>query len=349
MSNRSKRKSRGGSNANASTAGSSGGGAFKKGRSAATRIDFAAPVDDSGDESDTNRRRKDDRYDDDLYSDDESSGQEMSGGRLMKGGGSDDDEESTDEEERETVDAKKIRLARQYLDKMERRVAAGGGSAGAMGDDLDSDGGSSSDEELSDEYGGGGGARTMAPSPHDKLGAALARQRRKKEGTLERRLATKTRKSISCLWEGRTCSSSGPIADFASFVKDGAVTLHRGHDLTPTAVALHRPSGSTAYSGSKDNSVCMWDVERGVKTATLCPQFKKSRSRSRPRRPRNHLATKVVATKLVRRRRNIVPMGRFWLWLRVTMGDTLPLDIAMPPSKYMTFEWQVKELPVGAQ
>ena len=119
----------------------------------------------------------------------------------MKGGGSDDDEESSDEEERETVDAKKIRLARQYLDKMERRVAAGGGSAGAMGDDADSDGGSSSDEESSDEYGGGSAtmavARTMAPSPHDKLGAALARQRQKKQGTLERRLATKTRKSIS--------------------------------------------------------------------------------------------------------------------------------------------------------
>mmetsp|Transcript_27984 Transcript_27984/g.62292 ORF Transcript_27984/g.62292 Transcript_27984/m.62292 type:complete len:581 (+) Transcript_27984:46-1788(+) len=288
MSNRSKRKSRGGSNANAGTPGSSGGGGgsvYKKGRSAATRIDFAASAaDDSGDDG------NDDRYDDDLYSDDESSGQEMSGGgRMRKGGagiGSDDDEESSDEEERETVDAKKIRLARQYLDKMERRVAGGGGSAGDMGDDSDSDddGESSSDEELSDDYDGDGGGRGGAmamgpsPSPHDKLGAALARQRRKQEGTLERRLAAKTRRSISCLWEGR--SSSGPIADFQSFVKDGVVTLHRGHDLTPTAVALHRPSGSTAYSGSKDNSVCMWDVERGVRTATLCPQFKKQQKQN---------------------------------------------------------------------
>ena len=93
-----KRKSRGGGMA----------GSTKKNKrsSGATRIDFA--VDDSDD---------DDRYDDHLHSDDESSGQEMSD----RYGGAESEEESDGDDTKETVDAKRVRLARQYLNKMERR------------------------------------------------------------------------------------------------------------------------------------------------------------------------------------------------------------------------------------
>jgi len=245
-----------------------GGSSSKKNKrsSGATRIDFA--VDDSAD---------DDRYDDHLHSDDESSGQEMSDGH----GGSDSAEEDSDDDDaKETVDAKRVRLARQYLNKMERRV---GGGMDSDDDDDDSDA-SSSEDESSGKEGGIESATAMGPSPHDRLGAALARQRQKREGTLRRRLAVKTRRSIAAMWEGSAAGGIAaeavdPIDSFQSFVDGGIVTLHRGHDLTATAVALHRPSGTTAYSGSKDNSILMWDVERGTKTATLCPQFKRGQDK----------------------------------------------------------------------
>ena len=263
----SKRKSRGG--------GGGGGGSSKKNRrsssAGATRIDFA--VDDSDD---------DDRYDDHLHSDDESSGQEMSD---RYGGADSAEEDSDDAEAKETVDAKRVRLARQYLDKMERKV--GGGM-----DDDDEDSEASSSEDESSEEGDGvdGAAMAMGPSPHDRLGAALARQRQKREGTLRRRLAVKTRRSIAAMWEGPAAAGSAiddPMVSFQSFVDGGIVSLHRGHDLTTTAVALHRPSGSTAYSGSKDNSIFMWDVERGAKTATICSQFKKTQKNQTQTSPKN--------------------------------------------------------------
>lgn len=42
----------------------------------------------------------------------------------------------------------------------------------------------------------------------------------------------------------------------------------RGHKLTPTCVVLS-PDDTTAYSGSKDNSVVRWDVETGKRVAML--------------------------------------------------------------------------------
>ena len=252
-----KRKSRGGGGMPGSTK-------KNKRSSGATRIDFA--VDDSDD---------DDRYDDHLHSDDESSGQEVSD----RYGGAESEDDSDDDDAKETVDAKRVRLARQYLNKMERKV--GGGMDSNDDEDDDSDASSSEDESSGEED---GAAMAMGPSPHDRLGAALARRRQKREGTLRRRLAIKTRRSIATMWEGSAAAATAtevddPIASFQSFVNDGIVSLHRGHDLTATAVALHRPSGSTAYSGSKDNSIFMWDVERGTKTATLCPQFKKGQNK----------------------------------------------------------------------
>jgi len=268
----SKRKSRGGGGGGTPGGGGGGSSFSKKNRrssAGATRINFAAD-DDSDD---------DDRYDDHLHSDDESSGHEMAD-RYGGAGSAEEDSDDDDDDAKETVDAKRVRLARQYLNKMERKV--GGGMDGD--EDVDSEASSSDDESAEEGDGVGGAATAIGPSPHDRLGAALARQRQKREGTLRRRLAVKTRRSIAAMWEGSAAAAAdsavdNPMANFQSFVGSGVVSLHRGHDLTTTAVALHRPSGSTAYSGSKDNSIFMWDVERGTKTATLCSQFKKGRKK----------------------------------------------------------------------
>lgn len=45
----------------------------------------------------------------------------------------------------------------------------------------------------------------------------------------------------------------------------------RGHKLTPTCVVLS-PDDTTAFSGSKDNSIVRWDVETG-KRITMLPQW----------------------------------------------------------------------------
>lgn len=47
----------------------------------------------------------------------------------------------------------------------------------------------------------------------------------------------------------------------------------RGHKLTPTCVVLS-PDDTTAFSGSKDNSVLRWDVETGKRVAML-PHWRK--------------------------------------------------------------------------
>lgn len=47
----------------------------------------------------------------------------------------------------------------------------------------------------------------------------------------------------------------------------------RGHKLTPTCVVLS-PDDSTAFSGSKDNSIVRWDVETG-KRITMLPHWRK--------------------------------------------------------------------------
>lgn len=47
----------------------------------------------------------------------------------------------------------------------------------------------------------------------------------------------------------------------------------RGHKLAPTCVVLS-PDDSTAFSGSKDNSIMRWDVETG-KRITMLPYWRK--------------------------------------------------------------------------
>lgn len=155
------------------------------------------------------------------------------------------DEEEVEEEE--TLDAKKIRLARAYLKKLE------------TADSDDSSSASSEDDESDAGY--------------DRIGVKLQRERLKREGTLERALADKVHKCISTFQE-----SLGSVeSEERSWVEEGKINLLRGHDLTPTCVAL-QSDGTTAISGSKDHSVILWDVEQQKKSLTLCKSWKKQKS-----------------------------------------------------------------------
>ena len=68
-------------------------------------------------------------------------------------------------------------------------------------------------------------------------------------------------------------------AEAKSWIESGRVNMWRGHDLTATCVAL-RGDGERALSGSKDNSVILWDVETEKKMGFLCESFRKRQSRS---------------------------------------------------------------------
>jgi ribosomal RNA-processing protein 9 len=168
------------------------------------------------------------------------------GGKQHNGG----DDPSSDEEDKETVDAKRVRLAREYLRKLE---------------DVDD---SSSDEDDDDNDGNNGG---------DKISMRLQRERLKREGTLERAVADHVAKDLAITMQS---SSQSAAADddlqsaSKQWIDSGKATYMRGHDLTVTCVAL-QASGEKAVSGSKDNSVILWDIETQKKTHYLCNQWKK--------------------------------------------------------------------------
>ena len=147
-----------------------------------------------------------------------------------------------DIEEEETLDSKKVRLAREYLKRLE-----GGESE---------DTSSSSDEDESE-------------TEHDRIGIKLQRERLKREGTLERVVADKVDRNLSQFQESLVSND----CDSKAWIEEGRIKLLRGHDLTPTCVAL-QADGERALSGSKDHSVILWDVEEERKSLTLCQSWK---------------------------------------------------------------------------
>jgi ribosomal RNA-processing protein 9 len=153
-----------------------------------------------------------------------------------------DDEDS---EEEETLDAKKVRLAREYLKKLE------------AGDSDDSSKSSEDDE---------------SETEHDRMGVRLQRERLKREGTLEKVSADKVDKSLSQFRE----SLESVDNEAKAWIEAGRVKLLRGHDLTPTCVTL-QSDGAMAISGSKDHSVLLWDVEQEKRSLTLCQSWKKDK------------------------------------------------------------------------
>ncbi len=174
------------------------------------------------------------------------------------------EESEEDEEEDETLDAKKIRLARQYLKKIES-------------DDEDESSGSEKDDD--DEEG------EEDDDHHDRLGRKLQRKRMKRQGTLEYSVANRLAQDIAALHLSTT-SATAEVAMTAATDHDlafqhakawqdaGHVQYFRGHDLTPTCVALQQITGEKAISGAKDHSVWCWNVETGQKISQLCPTWK---------------------------------------------------------------------------
>ena len=179
-----------------------------------------------------------------------------------------EDDDDDDVEEEETLDAKKVRLAREYLRKLER-------------DDDDEDGTSSSDEGSSDEDDGEDGQ-----NDYDRISHKLQHERLKLEGTLERAVADKVYKNITQITSSMkpTASAGAECTTTQSdWINSGYIKLCKGHDLTPTCVTLCGSNGEYAVSGSKDHSVFIWDVERGQRMTTIADTWKKSHDDSTTR------------------------------------------------------------------
>jgi len=180
-----------------------------------------------------------------------------------------DNSDEDSEEERETAGAKKIRLAREYLSKMEEAE-----------DDDSEDDDSEDDESCS--------TAASDVQTHDKIGTRLARERLRHHGMLERKLADDVAAGVGLRWdEYEAAAAEGGAVDkpedaesrAREWTRRGHVKLCRGHDLTCTSVALDNSNGgATAYSASKDNSILMWDVQRQLKTHTITPRWDKNES-----------------------------------------------------------------------
>ena len=162
---------------------------------------------------------------------------------------------SSDEEEKETVDAKRVRLAREYLQKIEQA------------DDSSTDGDDQEDDD--DDHPDG-----------DRISMRLQRERLKRQGLLERDVADLVAKSLARI----TLADDHDVHTAAKqWIESGRASYFRGHDLPVTCVAL-QASGERAVSGSKDNSVILWDIETKKKMQNLVNHWKKgvmSESRSR--------------------------------------------------------------------
>jgi len=190
------------------------------------------------------------------------------------------DEEDSEEEEEETVDAKRLRLARNYLTKMKAQQSS-----------------SSSEEESDDDS----NSDDNDTKEEDKLGKRIAKERLKKSGLLQLQIANTIQSSIQMLrssiandigidaasqaWLGSNSSTSTNNNTqqqqqdeiySKSWLQSKYITYHRGHDLSPTSVALSS-NGHVAYSGSKDGSLLMWNVVNGGKKLnTILPVVKGS-------------------------------------------------------------------------
>lgn len=192
---------------------------------------------------------KDDEHIDSSDEDEEQQQHKYSKKQKLQGV---DDEES---EEEEALDAKRIRLARQYLDQL---------------DDGESDESSSEGEDSDAEDDN---------IDHDRIGMKLQRERLKREGAWERAVADKVASSIHSMQQSlpsskKATDTSNVDAASKEWLDAGYIKLFRGHDLTPTCVAL-QSDGKTAISGSKDHSVLLWDIETEKRSFTLCPHWKR--------------------------------------------------------------------------
>eukprot|EP00571_Detonula_confervacea_P005383 CAMPEP_0172314788 /NCGR_PEP_ID=MMETSP1058-20130122/23336_1 /TAXON_ID=83371 /ORGANISM="Detonula confervacea, Strain CCMP 353" /LENGTH=538 /DNA_ID=CAMNT_0013028735 /DNA_START=94 /DNA_END=1710 /DNA_ORIENTATION=- len=183
-------------------------------------------------------------------------------------------EEEEDSEDEETVDAKRLRLAREYLSKMEAQESSS------------EDGSDEEDDAESDDEDGA----DRSSSTKEKVGKRIAQERLRKSGLLQSHLADSILEGIQTMrgniaskigidaasqaWMGGEAGEGASAESYAkSWLDAKYVTYHRGHDLTPTCVSLSQ-DGHTAYSGAKDGSLIMWNVEEGRKMSCVLPAVK---------------------------------------------------------------------------
>lgn len=176
-------------------------------------------------------------------------------------------DESDDEFAEEHLDVKKVRLAREYLESIE---AKGRGTHS----DGDTDATSDDDEDENE-----------SEDVDQVISRKLQRKRLELEGTLEKNYADKVSHVIHKMHSQLNVTaattvthehgSDTPELEAAAWVKAGIVQPFRGkgHDLSPTCLALVGTTDDRVVSGSKDHSVLLWDVETQSQIATLCDRW----------------------------------------------------------------------------
>ena len=231
-------------------------------------------------------------HDEELDSDnDDGDDDGMSDGDV--GGG-----DSSDSEEEETVDEKRLRLAKEYLSKMEAQQSS-----------------SDSEQDDDDDDDSTAGRNVSNNNTNDKVGKRIAKERLRKSGLLQTHIADTILTNVQTI-RSNIASKIGIDADAASqaaWIGDGSsggdndnntkstesyakswldskhVTYHRGHDLSPTCVSLSS-DGHVAYSGAKDGSLIMWNVQEGGRKMSCILPIVKDHANHEHRNQREILA-----------------------------------------------------------
>ncbi|KXZ42593.1 hypothetical protein GPECTOR_132g605 [Gonium pectorale] len=150
------------------------------------------------------------------------------------------DDEEDDEEPAETADQLRLRLAREYLSKIEDEETERDDRRGVTG-------GSESEGEGEDEEEEEDVRALTAEARRQRLAERLQQDVAQAQGRLQRRLAGRVR--VPAPGDEGYCEPS----------------CSRGHRLAATGLAL-TSDDATAYTVSKDGGICRWDVETGKRT-----------------------------------------------------------------------------------
>ena len=163
---------------------------------------------------------------DDFFIESESSGDEDDSRSESSGGAAED------EYARETSDERKVRLAKEYLARLDGTLTSDGLRAG---------------DELEDEL--QGDVEGDAVEGMDPVALRLHREALKLRGKLQKKVAERVAASLS--------SGAAP-----------RVRILRAHRLSVTCLVLGDDE-STAFSGSKDGSIVKWDLRSGRRLRTM--------------------------------------------------------------------------------
>ena len=224
------------------------------------------------------RRLSDDLTDEDEEDVDGEDEDEDEEEEDVDGEDEDEEEEDVDEEEdgeeeggpgdgdqrAETPVEKRVRLAKEYLQRvkdglragrrLDRPEGDGDDRARRRGTDADPEDGEDADPEDGEDGDEEDGDDEM-------LGDALKREVLRDEWRQHRRLASSIRTSAA----GGGASTSAPAVEVSS-----ARLLRGAHRLPLTALAVSE-DGRRAFSASKDNRLVQWDVETGAREAVTFP------------------------------------------------------------------------------